>query len=514
MAQTFPSNRRKCEVLLIHPPWFRLQGSSLVPYPVGPGYLAGILEQEGIDALIWNSDFDPSAPLSIGGTNILKTDEMMQAHERYRSRLNDLDDPIWDEVMQIVEMTSPRVIGLSVYSASFKSACNVARIVKERHPEILIVFGGVHATIDPEGCLRESPDCDVVVHGEAELSAGPLFSALIAGRTGPEDLAGLQGVAFLDKGRFIKTERPPAVTDLDSLPPPARHRIIDLDKMPPHAFQAIYGFRGCPYRCIFCGSFNVFGRKPRYRSAESMAEEIHVIHKTYGTRYFYICDDIFMLKRDRAIEFCSIMKRKQLPIYYSIQARGETVDADLLRELKATGCQHIAVGVEVGDEEIRRLIKKGNTVEDMRKAARLIKEAGLRMVGFFMFGFPWETREQMLKTADLMEELEPCIAFPYIVTPAPGTELFDIALDMGLISGTVDWSSFSHVSPQMGLTSKLEPEERKELIDAILNRFTKHNRDSLRWDWFRRPRFYFAAARDAGVFSSPLKIIQYLRALL
>jgi radical SAM superfamily enzyme YgiQ (UPF0313 family) len=221
-----------------------------------------------------------------------------------------------------------------------------------------------------------------------------------------------------------------------------------------------------------------------------------------------------MLKRDRAMKFCSIMKEQELPIYYSIQARGETVDAELLRELKTTGCQHIAVGVEVGDEDIRKLIKKGNTVEDMRRAARLIREAGLRMVGFFMFGFPWETREQMLKTADLMEELDPCIAFPYIVTSAPGTELFDIAIDMGLISGAVDWSSFSHVSPEMGLTVKLEPKERKELIDDILSRFTRHNGNRLRWDWLKRPRFYFAAACDTGVFSSPLKIMQYVKAIL
>jgi hypothetical protein len=204
------------------------------------------------------------------------------------------------------------------------------------------------------------------------------------------------------------------------------------------------------------------------------------------------------------------MKKRRLPVYYSVQSRGEMLDMELLRSLKETGCQHIAVGVEVGDEEIRKLIKKGNTVDQIREGACLIRQAGLRMVGFFMFGFPWETKEQIHKTVQLMDELNPCIAFPYIVTPAPGTELMDIAQDMRLLGGQLDYASFHHESPKMGLTSNIPQEEHEELLDSILEHFTQHNKNNLRWDLFRRPLFYWRAANDAGITSSPLTAAKYI----
>lgn len=507
-------NRRRCDVLLIHPPWFRLQGSTLVPYPVGPCSVAAVLERAGIDTLVWNADFDPQATVSIGGTNILNTDEMVKVHETYITRLNDGGDPIWEEVSAILRITEPTVVGISAYSASLQSAFNVAAIVKRHRSEIPVVLGGIHGSIAPEECLQQCPSIDVVITGETDLSAPPLFSYLLKGVPLTEKRGEKLGVIFRENGELTKTEPAERISDLDALPFPARHLLIDLDKMPPHAHQAIYGFRGCPFHCIFCGSFNVFGRKPRMRSAEGIVAEMEEVNRRYGTRYFYICDDIFLLKRERAKQFCRLLKEKGLKLYYSIQSRGEIMDEELLTMLKTTGCQHIAIGVEVGDAHIRKLIKKGNTLDEMRRAAFLIKKHGLRMVGFFMFGFPWETKEQMLKTVTFMEELDPFIAFPYIVTPAPGTELLDIAQRMGLIQGGVELASFSHISPKMGLTVHIPEEERKRLIEHILERFTRHNKRNLRGDLFKRPFFYWAAVRDVGILSSPRTLMKYLASVL
>lgn len=443
----------------------------------------------------------------------MKTDELMKTHETYLKRIDDLNDPIWQEAIDILTITSPKVVGISAYSASFKSAVSLSEIIKRHFPEILIVMGGIHPTIDPKSCLRLCKTVDVIVVGESELTAPPLFSSLLRGDMAKENLLQLKGIAFRDKDEIITTEPAEPVADLDSIPLPARHLMIDLDKMPPHAHESIYGFRGCPFQCIFCGSFNVFGRKPRMRSAESLAQEIKNIHHRYGTRYFYICDDIFFIKKERALKFCELLANMKLSVYYSVQSRGEMLDPDVLKALKKTGCQHIAIGVEVGDENIRMKIKKGNTVEDMKIAAKKIKENKLRMVGFFMFGFPWETKEDMLKTLNLMEELNPIIAFPYIVTPAVGTELYDISQNMGLISDAIDYSSFSHISPKMGLTQNISEEERKPFIDSILDKFAAHNKKSLKWDFFKRPGFYLAAANDAGLFSSSRIMMQYINML-
>ncbi len=510
MARKLPTNRRQCQALIIHPPWFRLQDSNLVPFPAGPCAVAATLERGGIGTLVWNGDFDGRPTMSVGGTHIFNTSEMALAHERYLARLNDMDDPVWREVLAIITATTPEVVGISAYSVTFRSAANVATIIRQHYPGIRIVLGGMHGTIAPRDCLEECPAIDVVVRGEAEFSAVPLFRALLD-RAPAESLSIIPGLAFRSTEGIVVTADPGHVEDLDALPYPARHLLVDLDRMPPSAHQAIYGFRGCPFQCIFCGSFNIFGRKPRMRSALSIVDEMESVHRTYGTSYFFICDDIFLLDRARVLEFCDLLERRNLSIYYSLQSRGELMDNELLARMKATGCQHIAVGVEVGDEGIRKLIKKGNTVEEMRRAAQLIRDNGLRMSGFFMFGFPWETREQMMATVTLMEELNPFVAFPYIVTPSPGTELLEIAQGMNLMDAAVDLSSFAHVSPKMGLSAHVPEQERASLIDGILERFARHNRRSLRGDLLRRPRFFWRAARDAGILSSFSSIVGYVR---
>jgi radical SAM superfamily enzyme YgiQ (UPF0313 family) len=234
-----------------------------------------------------------------------------------------------------------------------------------------------------------------------------------------------------------------------------------------------------------------------------MVDELELTYRRWGTKYFYICDDMFFLKRERAIRFFESVCKKRLKVFISVQTRGEMIDDELLIAFKRAGGQHVSVGVEVGDEEIREMIKKGNTVDDMRKAGRLLHKYGLNMMGFFMFGFPWETEEHIEKTIKLLYEIKPRAAFPYIVTPTPGTELHQIVLDMGLINKEDDFSTFYHESPEMALMASVHKEKRIEIINRVLKVFTRYNRSSMRFDMFKHPAFYLAAAQDAGLLKSP-----------
>jgi len=150
----------------------------------------------------------------------------------------------------------------------------------------------------------------------------------------------------------------------------------------------------------------------------------------------------------------------------------------------------------------------------MRNAAHLIRKHGLRMSGFFMFGFPWESKKEMLATADLMEELDPVVAFAYIVTPAPGTELLEIARSMDLVPPDLPLSSFAHTSPDMALTPHIPAEEKTEFLDSILERFSRHNRRSFLRDVLTRPHFYYVTLRDGGILTSPAFFARYLRMLV
>lgn len=492
-------------ILLINPPWYRLQGASLVHYPPGPTYIAAALEQDGYNPIVWNVDFDPEVKTVIGGTNILDTDELVKQHNLYKKNLNDLNAPIWEEVKAHLSEFKPDVLGLSAYSATYKSALNVAKIAKQINPKTVTIFGGIHPTIAPNDVASQE-QVDFVVCGEGEITIQELIKAIKE----KKDFSEVKGLVFKTNGHIHKTSDRERIEDLDQLPKPARHLIYKKEKYPPAAFQGIYGSRGCPYKCIFCGSFNVWGYKLRTRSAENLVQEIEDTQRTYGTRYFYLCDDIFFMKRERALKFCQLILDKKLDIYWSAQTRAELVDDELLDMMKKSGGQHVAIGVETGDENIRKLIKKGNTLEDMRRAAKMVHAHGLTMVGFFMFGFPWETKEDIDRTVKFMKELDPTVAFPYIVTPAPGTELSEIAQQMGLIDPGASLEDFYHESPEMCLSVNIPLEERKTIINNTLEIFANHNKSHFVRDIFRRPRFYYSLLHDYNMIKHPKFLLNYI----
>ena len=496
------------KILLMQPPWFRLQNTSLVHYPVGPAYIAAALEKIGYDSLVWNIDHVSSSVPTIGGTNLLDTDQLTENYNIYQKNLTDLSAPIWQEVRDMLEKFKPDIVGLSVYSAAYKSALNVASIVKDWDANVITILGGIHPTIDPYN-VALNQTVDFVVRGEGEITIQELIKAIDT----KSDYGNIKGIAYKQNGKVILTPQREYISNLDDVGIPARHKIYEKDTFPPTAFQAIYGSRGCPFQCIFCGSFNLWGHKVRARSAENLVKEIEETHKIYKTKYFYICDDVFFITRERAIKFCNLLLDRKLGVYWSAQTRAEIIDDELLRLMKKSGGQHVAVGIETGDERIRELIKKGNTLDEVRNAAKLIRDHRLKLVGFFMFGFPWETKEEINRTINFLSEINPLFAFPYIVTPAPGTELAKLAQGMGLIDSNSRLEDFYHESPEMCLSANIPPNERKAVIDNVLKIIGKHNRKNFLKDLFNRPLFYYALLHDYGIFKNPFILHRYISAI-
>lgn len=494
------------KILLLNPPWYRLQETSLIHYPGGLAYIAGALENAGYESIIWNSDYDPNIRPVIGGTNILDTEELTRKYNLYKKNLDDLSLPIWQEIKSKIKEFNPDIVGISVYSATYKSALNVTKIIKSINSYIITILGGIHPTINPEEVASQK-DVDFVVYGEGEITIQELIKVINSDK---RNFSSIKGIVFKNNGNVIKTEKREFIQNLDTLPFPARHRIYNFEKYPPTTFQAIYGSRGCPFKCIFCGSFNLWGYKIRIRSAENIVKEIEETNQKYKTRYFYICDDIFFINRNRAITFCKLLIEKKLNILWSAQTRAEILDDELLSLMKKSGGQHVAIGIEVGDEKIRKLIKKENTNDQIREAVQKIKKHGLTVVGFFMFGFPWETKENIEKTVNFLKKINPTFAFPYIVTPSPGTELFSIAHQMGLINPASQFEDFYHESPEMGLSINIPKQERKEIIDKTLKEFAIHNKKHFLKDILKRPKFYCTLIHDFEILKNPKFILGYI----
>lgn len=500
------------KILIINPPFYRLQGASLVHYPAGCCYVAAALEKGGFDSTIYNADYDPKKKTILGNTDHINIKALTKQHEEYDKRLHDEDDIIWKEVRDYIKRYNPDILFISVFSTTLTAGNNVARIAKKFNSKIITIFEGwtnrgLHCAVDPS-TSGDFSIMDFALRKEPELTAVELIQAIANNAT---DFSHIKGLSWkrLD-GEIVHNEERPFLEDLDSLPFPARYRLNDYQNMPPHCFQGIYGSRGCPFDCIFCGCHISMGYKPRVRSAKNMVDEIEQVHKRYKTRYFYICDDIFFFYKDRAHEFCHLLIKRKLPVYWSAQTRSEMVDNETLALMKKAGGQHVAVGVEVGNPEIRKLIKKGNTVDDVRNCAKLIRENGLYMVAFCMIGLPWEGRKEIEDTVSLIKEIRPYIVYPYLPTPAADTELARLIAQKNP-GGLEGYRDHCHIDTSAGLAGKMNPEEKRKVLEWALDEFVKINKKSLLANIAKRPGFYLALAYDMSFFKHPRFFFQYVK---
>lgn len=500
------------KILIINPPFYRLQRASLVHYPPGCCYMAAALERAGFPSLIYNTDYDFKKKTILGNTNHLQVTALTNLADEYQKRLNNLNDPLWLEIKDYLLQFKPDILILSVFSTTLTAGNIIAKMAKAVNPAVKTVYEGstnrgLHCAVDPS-LSEDTSSMDFVLRREPEATVVELIEAI---KNSQADFSHILGLSWKNnQGAMVRNADRPEIQDLDTLPFPARHLLDGFEKMPPHAFQGIYGSRGCPFDCIFCGCHVSWGYKPRLRSAKNMVDEIEEVHKRFKTRYFYICDDIFFIKKERAEEFCELLIERRLNVFWSAQTRAEMVDPKTLALMKKAGGQHVAVGVEVGNPHVRELIKKGNTVEDVRRCARLIHESGLRMVAFCIMGLPWEGPKELQDTLNLVKEIKPYIVYPYLSTPAAGTELAQIML-LKNPEGLKAYRDKCHIDPSSALSEELMSQEKKSVIEKALKEFAGINRMNLAKDVFIRPFFYLALAQDMDFFKRPLHFLAYLR---
>ncbi len=503
-------NERK-QILIINPPFYRLQGESLVHYPPGCCYVAGALKKAGIKSRIYNADYDPKKKTLLGNTNHINIKGLLDHSNDYKKQLESESGPVWDEIRQNLAHYKPDILIISVFTTTLTAGNKIARMAKSFNPAVQVIFEGcfnrgLHCAVDPAK-HGDFEVMDFAISDEPEAAIVELIEVLLAGK---DDFADIKGISWRDgSGNIVHNDSRPRLQNLDELPFPARHALLGSEKMPPHCFQGIYGSRGCPYDCVFCGCHVSMGYKPRTRSAENMVTEIEHVHKTFGTRYFYICDDIFFIDKQRARTFCELLIKKKLPVFFSAQTRAELVDNETLRLVKKAGGQHIAVGVEVGNPEIRELIHKGNTIDDVRNCAKLIRSNGLRMVAFTMVGLPWEGEREIKQTVALIKEIKPYIVYAYMPTPGAGTELRQLVSEKNP-AGLNSFHDSCHIDTSSGFSEKMSLEERRKVLEWAMNEFVQINRKNLLKDIITRPRFYWALANDMGLLKNPRYLLSYL----
>jgi len=309
------------------------------------------------------------------------------------------------------------VYGLGTICGSYPQTLRIATSLRERLPTCRIVLGGPQATATDVETLQAFPAVDLVVRGEADTVLPELVQALEAGR----DLAHVRGVTRRVGGMVERTPDAPLVEDLDSLRPAAYHLCASIHRG--HSLPVEAG-RGCPFGCTFCSTSRFFGRRFRMRSPGRIVEEMVSLHRAYGVRRFELVHDNFTVDLRWVRAFCRELSSCGLRLGWTCSSRTDSVDAELLLEMRRAGCRGVFFGVESGSPAIQRKIGKRLDIAATRE---LLREAGrrrIRAVVSFIAGFPEETPDDLRATVDLFvealrfESLEPQLG---ILSPLSGT---------------------------------------------------------------------------------------------
>lgn len=341
------------------------------------------------------------------------------------------------EIIQAVKISDADFIGLYSTTFGWPKAKKTARQLKAILPDAFIAVGGPYPIALQEKCLEDCAWIDGVVTGEGEVTAVALVDNLAAGKP----LTGIAGIAYRNGKNIMKNAPRPFINDLDALPFPARELLGEAGNYIPapatykrKPVAVVMTSRGCNRKCIYCFQLDK-NRKSgiRYRSVDNVLAEIELCLEQ-GYREIKFIDETLAGDYDRAMQLAREIKRKKLDFTWFASACVNQVDKPLLKAFKEAGCWAILMGAESGVQKNLNTIRKGITLDQVRRAVRDAQAVGLKVFTPFLFGIPGETFADGLKTIKFACELNPDVANFHCLTPFPGTELYDNLEKYGTIS--------------------------------------------------------------------------------
>lgn len=355
-----------------------------------------------------------------------------------------------EEASKTITGKKPDVVGITATTHNRLSAIELCHQVK-RGTRALVVTGGPHFALTARDAIQNVNSIDIVVKGEGEFACKEILDAYLKGK----DLKIVSGIVYRDKdGKIIETVPRPFLPNLDTLPSAAWH-LFDLKKY--HATLegeyetpsvGVISSRGCPHQCTFCANRHFWQCTLRVRSPKRFVDELELLHKKYGYKGFDIWDDTLTISKQRVREICEEITKRRLNIVWYARARVNTVDRDLLKLMRISGCQAISYGVESGSETILRNIKKNITLAQVKEAIKASAKLDFHIKVFFMFSLPGESTQDIQATLRLIDELSSygrkvvCIgAFTLIY---PGTELELLAKEQGTLPLDFQWNIPRH----------------------------------------------------------------------
>jgi radical SAM superfamily enzyme YgiQ (UPF0313 family) len=302
------------------------------------------------------------------------------------------------------------------------------------------------------------------------------------------ELKRVRGITFREENKIVSNKPRPFIKDIDKIPFPSRD-LLPTDKYQFYGekYTAMLTSRGCPFGCSFCVSSRLFGGYWRGRSPENVLDEIKSVYEDYKIRNIEFIDDTFTLNINRAEKICEGMIKQGLDISWGASSRVDTITRGLAEKMRKAGCWILFLGIESGCQRILNAIGKKITIEHVKKAVKTVKQAGIKVLGSFILGFPEDNAESIKQTIKFAKSLDLDYAEFSMLTPYPGTPLFDYAVQNNLLL-TWDWSKYTAVEPIMQVKD-IDEKQLKSLLQKAYISF--YLRPKIVWNWLRNKQFAF-----------------------
>ncbi len=441
-------NEDELDVLFVIPPYPNIYSSKAIKNPeyssppLGVAYLAAVLKQNNFKVEIYDMHIKALQP-----EDIIK---------QYRN-------------------SKPKIVAISSTTPTFPNALRITKLLKAWDNNVITVIGGAHATSSPTECIS-SKSVDYVVIGEGEITMLDLVDSLIKGS---KILSEVKGIGYKDiYGNVQISESQIRILDLDTLPYPARE-LLDIESY--YQKGSIVSSRGCPYNCNYCSCAVIAGHTYRTHSVDYVLGEISFLIQKYGFKYFDFHDDTFNLFPKRVFEFCNEIERKNLKFKWGCFCRVTNFNDLMAQAMKKAGCEVIQFGVEAGNQKVLNSIRKKIRLEEVENAVIAASKAGIKQVACgFIIGHSVDTEETANETIDFGIKLAKLGATSLsisVLTPYPGTEVFNSLIENGIKLVTNDWEQFIF-SRVVIETENISKEKLRELYAKGVSRFIDATKSS------------------------------------
>jgi anaerobic magnesium-protoporphyrin IX monomethyl ester cyclase len=417
----------------------------------------------------------------------------------FECKIFDADFNSWSEATLIAKVCeyNPDVAGITSMTHEIVAAARIAHKLKA-NSNIPVIIGGCHVTALPGRTLEEFPDFDYGVSGEGERTMSELLRFLINKSPSVENIS---GVVFRRDKRVIVNQPRPFLTEqeINGLPLPSFGDYYGANKgalRQKGKYYVMITSRGCPFRCAFC--MRVLGGTVRRRLPEKVCAEIEFAVSAYGAHTIDFADEIFLFNNNDTRVLLNMMIDRGLPkkIKWTGLVRANFVTPELISLAKKAGCCHLEMGVESGDVEILKAIKKGITIEQVKNAVAIIKNAGISLNTYYILGHPNETKDSLRKTVELAIKLNTDDISVGLMVPYPGTEIYDLAFNGkgGYRLLSQNWSDFDKYCSKVLEVEGLPYQELSRWQrDAFIGLYLKNGRfiDAFKFFWKIRIALFF-----------------------